>query len=221
MSQGSFSVTQCGKCGRPHSGVCQMGSRAHFKCGREGHYAKDCQQVASKSQGSQVKNYQPRQLAQARVYSLTPSNVEADENATDIVTSTFPLFGNVACILFDSGTTHSFILSTYVKQLSTEALEQNICVATLVGNIVTCRKCVDNYLAIIERKTLLVKLAMFRMLGFDVILGMDWLSKYGANIDFRKKVIFRLHCIEEFKCLQVSCKSYSATSLCHSSNKKC
>jgi hypothetical protein len=38
------------------------------------------------------------------------------------------------------------------------------------------------------------------MLNFDIILGMDWLSNYGANIDCRKKeVIFGLNGIEEFK----------------------
>jgi hypothetical protein len=38
------------------------------------------------------------------------------------------------------------------------------------------------------------------MLGFNIILGMDWLSKYYANIDCRKKeVIFRSPSKEEFK----------------------
>jgi hypothetical protein len=53
----------------------------------------------------------------------------------------------LACVLFDSGAMHSFISSTYVKlcKLHTEPLDQNICVATPVGDAVTCRKCVDNY----------------------------------------------------------------------------
>jgi hypothetical protein len=38
------------------------------------------------------------------------------------------------------------------------------------------------------------------MLGFDIILGMDWLSKYYANIDCRKKeVFFRSPSDVEFK----------------------
>jgi hypothetical protein len=47
-------------------------------------------------------------------------------------------------------------------------------VATHVGDAVTCRKCVDNYLIVIEGKTLLAKLAVFTMLGFDVIL--EWIG---------------------------------------------
>jgi hypothetical protein len=58
---------------------------------------------------------------------------------------------------------------------------------------------VDNYPIVMGGRTLLAKLAGFSMLGFDVILGMDWLSKYGANTGRRKKeVTFRLHGIEEF-----------------------
>jgi hypothetical protein len=143
------------------------------------------------SQGFLVNNYQPRQPAQVMVYSLTPGNVQADENAIGVVTSTIPLFGSVAYILFDSGATHSFISSTYVKlcKLSIKPLEQNICVATPIGDPMTCRKCVDNCPIIIEGKTLPAKLAVFSMLGFDVILGMDCLSKHGTNMDFRKKEV--------------------------------
>jgi hypothetical protein len=37
------------------------------------------------------------------------------------------------------------------------------------------------------------------MMGFDVILGMDWLSKYNANMDCRKKEItFWPHGMEDF-----------------------
>jgi hypothetical protein len=67
------------------------------------------------SQGSQASNYQPRQPAQDRVYSLTSGNVEVDENTIDVVTGTVPLFGSIAYILFNSGATHSFISSTFVK----------------------------------------------------------------------------------------------------------
>jgi hypothetical protein len=59
---------------------------------------------------------------------------------------------------------------------------------------------VDNCPVYIERKALPAKLALFRMLSFDVILGMDWLSKYVVNIECHKKeVIFWLHGIKEFR----------------------
>jgi hypothetical protein len=69
---------------------------------------------------------------QAQIYSLTPGGVEdeeeeeGDEENTDVVTGTTPLFGKLACTLFDSGAMHSFISSTYIKLCSmiTQSLNQ-------------------------------------------------------------------------------------------------
>jgi len=135
------------------------------------------------------------------VYAITPENVLAEDNATDVVTCTIPLFGRVACALFDPGASYSFISSSYVKlcRVSIEPLEQNICVATPVGDAVTCKKYVSNCPIAIKGRVLPAKLAVFGMMGFDVILGMDWLSKYNANMDYRRKEItFRPHGMEEF-----------------------
>jgi len=107
-----------------------------------------------------------------------------------VVIGTVPLFGSLACTIFYSGATQSFISSTYVKlcSINTQPLEQNINVVTPAGDVITCRKSVNNFLMIGER-ILPINLAVFQMLGFDIILGMDWLSKYYASIDCRRKEI--------------------------------
>jgi hypothetical protein len=43
-------------------------------------------------------------------------------------------------------------------------------------------------------------LVVFEMSGFDIILGMDWLSKYHACVDcFCKEIVFRPPGAMEFK----------------------
>jgi hypothetical protein len=71
------------------------------------------------------------------------------------------LFGRVVCALFDSGASHSFISSSYVKlcRVSTEPLEQNICVATPVGYVVTCKKYVSNCHIVIKGRVLPAKIS--------------------------------------------------------------
>jgi hypothetical protein len=153
-----------------------------------------------------MKEAQQQRPAQAWVYSFTAGgNEEEDEGEveySDVVTGTIPLFGNLASTLFDFGATHSFILSTYVKLCSmiTQPLNQNIIVSTLVGDVVTCRKFAKDYPIVIEGRVLPTNLTLFHMLGFDIILGIDWLSKYYAEIDCRQKeVVFHLPSDVEFK----------------------
>jgi hypothetical protein len=43
-------------------------------------------------------------------------------------------------------------------------------------------KVVENCPIIIEGRILSANLVVFKMLSYDVILGMDWLSKHQANI---------------------------------------
>lgn len=115
-SQGSGSRPRCSKCGKLHSGECRSGSNACYRCGKSGCFARECTQVdAYKGHGSQAIINQPKPVASARVYSLTPDSMHAGENTTDVVTGTIPLFGSIACVLFDSGATHSFISASYVK----------------------------------------------------------------------------------------------------------
>lgn len=119
-----------------------------------------------------------------------------------MVTGTIPLFGNLASTFFDSGATHSFISSTYDKlcSLITQPLDQNITVSTPAGDVVTCRKIAMDCPIVIEGRISLANLAVFHMLGFEISLGMDWLSKYYAQINCRQKeVVFHLPNDVEFK----------------------
>ena len=115
----------CSKCRKSHPGVYRIGINSCYRCGKTGHYAKECLMATSGSRGPLAIDYQPKQPTQARVYSLTLKNVVTKENNANVVTGTISLYGSLTCVLFDSGATHSFISSTYVKlcNLSAKPLE--------------------------------------------------------------------------------------------------
>jgi len=118
------------------------------------------------------------------------------------VTGTLPKFSGKAVVLFDSGATHSFILVSYVRRysLSIEPLEIGVVVSTLVGKSVICMKIVRKCPIHIDGRTLLADLIIFDLHGFDIILGMDWLSSNHAIIDYHhKEIFFRLPSEAEFK----------------------
>ena len=88
-------------------------------------------------------------------------------------------------MLFDSGALHSFIAASVVIELGleVEALEEPLYVNSPLGNMagigMICRGCELE----ISRILLTVDLRVMNMSGFDVILGMDWLSVDRVVID--------------------------------------
>jgi hypothetical protein len=60
-----------------------------------------------------------------------------------VVTSTVPILGFEASVLFDSGATHSFISIVFVRlsRLIMRTLEPGLAVTTPVGKIVVCKRC--------------------------------------------------------------------------------
>jgi hypothetical protein len=110
------------------------------------------------------------------VYSLTPGGVDVEEEEVDVdvVTGTNPLCGSHACTLFDSGTTQSFVFVAYVKlyDMNIEPLRQSITVVTPVGDSLTCRKIVEDCPIAVGGRTLPANLVVFKMLGYDIVLGM-------------------------------------------------
>ena len=79
-------------------------------------------------------------------------------------------------------------------------MEVGVVVSTPVGKSVICRKIVMGFPIHIEGQTFMANLIVFDMEGFDIILGMDWLSNNNAIIDCHsKEIIFRLPADSEFK----------------------
>ena len=117
------------------------------------------------------------------------------ENSNTAVTGTLSILGYYARVLFDSGSTHSFISTNLVKhaRVEVEPLGYGLPVGTsVVGvsmeafeTVKDCQLCVSNHM-------MDVMLIVLDMANFDVILGMEWLAQNHASINcFNKEVVFR------------------------------
>ncbi|XP_022155341.1 uncharacterized protein LOC111022474 [Momordica charantia] len=128
----------------------------------------------------------------ARIFALTRGDVE---HAEAVVTGTVLVLSMPAYALFDSGSSHSFIASTFVRHadLELESLGFLSSVSTSSGSVLGTSQVVKGGQLSFDGQALDVKLIQLDMQDFDVILGMDWLAANRANIDCSKKeVSFRL-----------------------------
>jgi hypothetical protein len=121
-------------------------------------------------------------LAPAKVYVLVPGE---SEGGLEVVTGTIPILGFEASALFDSGATHSFISIMFVRlsRLVVRTLEPSLAVTTPVGKTVVCKHVVCECPVSICGRVLPANLVVLPMFSFDVILGMDWLTRHSAVID--------------------------------------
>ncbi|KAL0540278.1 hypothetical protein IC582_024512 [Cucumis melo] len=136
---------------------------------------------------------------QGRVFA---TNRAEAEKASTVVTGTLPVLGHYALVLFDSGSSHSFISSAFVShaRLEVEPLHHVLSVSTPSGECMLSKEKVKACQIEIAGHVIEVTLIVLDMLDFDVILGMDWLAANHASIDCsRKEVTFNPPSLASFK----------------------
>ncbi|GJZ12948.1 putative reverse transcriptase domain-containing protein [Tanacetum coccineum] len=96
-----------------------------------------------------------------------------------------------ATMLFDSGANYSFVSTTFVPLLDIEpnslGFSYNIDIAS--GQLVEINKVIRGCKLDIEGHTFDIDLILFGHGNFDVIIGMDWLSRHRAEIICHKRVL--------------------------------
>ncbi|KAL0551810.1 hypothetical protein IC582_010899 [Cucumis melo] len=185
----------CTTCGKHHLGRCLFGTRTCFKCRQEGHTADRCPLRLT----GNAQNQGAGAPHQGRVFA---TNRAEAEKAGTVVTGTLPVLGHYALVLFDSGSSHSFISSAFVlhARLEVEPLHHVLSVSTPSGECMLSKEKVKACQIEIAGHVIEVTLIVLDMLDFDVILGMDWLAANHASIDCsRKEVTFNPPSMASFK----------------------
>ncbi|KAL0549074.1 hypothetical protein IC582_013554 [Cucumis melo] len=185
----------CTTCGKHHLGHCLFGTRTCFKCRQEVHTADRCPLRLT----GNAQNQGAGAPHQGRVFA---TNKTEAEKAGTVVTGTLPVMGHYALVLFDSGSSHSFISSAFVlhARLEVEPLHHVLSVSTPSGECMLSKEKVKACQIEIAGHVIEVTLIVLDMLDFDVILGMDWLAANHASIDCsRKEVTFNPPSMASFK----------------------
>ncbi|GJR63094.1 reverse transcriptase domain-containing protein [Tanacetum coccineum] len=144
-------------------------------CGEKGHYANQCRKTTNNN-------------AQGRAYMLRDRNGHQDPN---VVTGMFLLNQHLARVLFDSGADKSFVSISLTSMLNIPPITidtfYNIKMAD--GNLVSTNTVIQGCTLTLLNQPFEIDLMPIKLGSFDVVIGMDWLSKYHARIICDEKVV--------------------------------
>ncbi|GKA81489.1 putative reverse transcriptase domain-containing protein [Tanacetum coccineum] len=156
------------------------------ECGRQCHYRSDCPKLKNHNRGNRSGN-KPNE-ARGRAYALGGGGANPDSN---VVMGTFLLNNQYARMLFDSGADRGFVSTTFSVLLDIVPSTLDVSYAVELANERNA-----------ERNTLLrgctlgllghpfnINLIPVELGSFDVIIGMDWLSRYHVVIICDEKVV--------------------------------
>lgn len=134
---------------------------------------------------------------QARVFIATQAQAKTNPS---VVTGQLTFHSCYLYVLVDSSVNHNFITYGIIKRLRLKPTY----IDSVYSDLSNTNKITNDQILLDERVTLrardtLVDLIVFDMLNFDMILGMDFLSQYEAEIVCRKKTVrFYLDNLEKF-----------------------
>nr|GFC43867.1 hypothetical protein [Tanacetum cinerariifolium] len=122
------------------------------------------------------------------VYQLGAVNAQEDAK---VVTNTFLLNNHYATTLFDSGANRSFVSTKFSTLISIKPVEIDTSyeVELADGKIVSTNNILKGCTLNLLNHSFLIDLMVIELGSFDVIIGMDWLSKNDAAILCGKKKV--------------------------------
>ncbi|GJS54853.1 putative reverse transcriptase domain-containing protein [Tanacetum coccineum] len=143
-------------------------------CGEKGHYTNQCRKTNINAQG--------------RAYMLRDKNAHQDPN---VVTGTFLLNQHLAKVLFDSGADRSFISISLASMLNIPSITIDTFydIEMADGNLVSTNTVIKGCTLTLLNQPFEIDLMPIKLGSFDVVIGMDWLSKYHAKILCDEKVV--------------------------------
>ncbi|GKD46390.1 putative reverse transcriptase domain-containing protein, partial [Tanacetum coccineum] len=169
-------------------------ARACYECGNTGHIKRDCPKLKNHRNGNR------NGPSQGRAYALGGRDASPDSN---VITGTFLLNNRYAKTLFDTGADRSFVSSNFSTSINITptTLENHYDVELadekIIGVNTIIRGCTLNFMNDLFNIDLMPVL----LGSFDVIIGMDWLTKYHGVIICDEKIVcvpFRKETAQEY-----------------------
>ncbi|GJY61098.1 putative reverse transcriptase domain-containing protein [Tanacetum coccineum] len=168
---------KCGKCGKlgHKTAACRCPDKREvtcFNCNKKGHLKKDCPTLRRNGQDGNNRG---------AVYKLGAVDAQQDPK---VVTGTFLLNNRYATALFDSGADKSFVSTNFSTLIDIKPVELDTSyeVELADGKVVSTNNVLIGCTLNLLNHSFPIDLMVIELGSFDIIIGMDWLSRYNAAI---------------------------------------
>nr|GEZ69715.1 reverse transcriptase domain-containing protein [Tanacetum cinerariifolium] len=195
-------LTFCKRCALHHTEPCTVKCNT---CNKVGYLTKNCQNKrpatrsnqlsvtviyhASREKGHYINQCRKTNInAQGRAYLLRDRNAHQDLN---VVTGMFLLNQQLARVLFDSRADKSFISLSFASMIKILpiTIDAFYDIEMPDENLVSTNTVIQGYTLTLLNQPFKIDLMPIKLGSFDVVISMDWLSKYHAKILCDEKVV--------------------------------
>lgn len=189
----------CQKCNRTGhiAKYCRMNKdekRACYECKSTDHLRNACPKLnrgpGNNGQSQARQNFQGNQGGRPRGVAFVIGAEEARQNP-EVITGTFLLHNHFACVIFDAGADRNFVSLAFrpLIDLKSRKIRNTFAIELAYRHEIRSNEIISGCTLNIDDKLFSIDLIPIELGSFDVIVGMDWLSKNRADIGCYEKVI--------------------------------
>ncbi|GJR44902.1 putative reverse transcriptase domain-containing protein [Tanacetum coccineum] len=179
----------CPKCNYHYDGQCAPKCAnckriGHLTQNSQGNFKSNCPKLKNKNQRNHARNGN----AVARAYVVGTTGTNPNSN---VITGTFLLNNHYALILFDIGADRSFVSTAFSSLIDIipTTLDYGYDVELADGKIIGVNTLIWGCTLKFLNHPFNIDLMPVKLGSFDIIIGMDWLSKYHAVIVCDEKIV--------------------------------
>ncbi|XP_071727680.1 uncharacterized protein [Rutidosis leptorrhynchoides] len=145
-----------------------------YECSQKGHFRNECPNKKGPEKG------------RGRAFNINAHEAREDP---DLVTGTFLLNNYIVSVLFDCGANRSFVSIESSFDKYHVPIDTKYYIELVNGKLMKANKIYKECTLVLEGKPFLVDLMPIEIGSFEVVIGMDWLSKNRAEVVCFEKAI--------------------------------
>jgi hypothetical protein len=182
---------------KPNAPPRNVGDHHCYNCGQPGNYISECPKPRqfkpnpqNQGAGNKPATLAKKPVVQVRQGKLNFTAMSDIPEGASVLTGTFSINNTPVKILFDSGSTHSFISKNLLDKFGLKGMQtKSAYKITTPGGNITSHLVTFGVPLKLGSKVIRSNLITIRLGSMDVILGMEWMNQHKVILDISDRVV--------------------------------